>query len=68
MTGPVFSRLTWLCVAFLGIAGFFLVTEHAAHFFGVLPYLLLLASALLHLSSPGRQHPPGLVPESEGAP
>ncbi len=34
---------------FLAIAGFFLVTEHTAHVFGVLPYLLLLACPLLHL-------------------
>ena len=38
-------------IAFLGfaaIAGFFLLTEHTAHVFGVLPYLLLLACPLLH--------------------
>jgi hypothetical protein len=31
------------------IAAFFLVTEHAAHLFGVLPWLLLLACPLMHL-------------------
>jgi hypothetical protein len=41
------SRLVLL--AFLAIGGFFLVTEHAAHLFGILPYLLLLACPLLHL-------------------
>ncbi len=38
--------------AFLGfalIAGYFLLTEHRAHFFSALPYLLLLACPLLHL-------------------
>jgi hypothetical protein len=30
-----------LC-AFLAILGFFLLTEHRAHVFGVLPYLFLL--------------------------
>ncbi len=35
-------------LAFLGIAGFFFVTEHTAHVLGVLPYLLLLACPLLH--------------------
>lgn len=35
-------------VGFLAIGGFFLVTEHAAHAFGVLPYLLLLACPLMH--------------------
>ena len=37
-----------LC-AFLIIAGFFLLTEHTAHVFGALPYLLLLACPLMHL-------------------
>ncbi len=36
------------CV-FLAIAAFFLVTEHSAHLFGILPYLLLLACPLMHL-------------------
>jgi hypothetical protein len=34
---------------FLVIAAFFLLTEHRAHVFGILPYLLLLACPLLHL-------------------
>ncbi len=34
---------------FLLIAGFFLFSEHRAHVFGLLPYLLLLACLLLHL-------------------
>ena len=38
-----------LVIAFLGIAGFFLVTEHTAHVFGILPYVLLLLCPLLHL-------------------
>lgn len=36
-------------LAFLAIAAFFLFTEHQAHLFGFLPYLLLLACPLLHL-------------------
>jgi hypothetical protein len=32
-----------------GIAGFFLLTQHWAHFLGALPYLLLLACPLMHL-------------------
>ena len=36
-------------VAFLAIAGFYLVTEHTAHVFGFLPYALLLLCPLLHL-------------------
>lgn len=33
---------------FLGIIGFFLIIEHRAHLFGVLPYLLLLLCPLMH--------------------
>lgn len=36
-------------VGFLGIAAFFLWTEHRAHLLGVLPYLLLFACPLMHL-------------------
>ena len=31
------------------IAGFYLVTEHTAPLFGVLPFLLILACPLMHL-------------------
>lgn len=41
------SRL--VLFAFLAIGGFFLITEHAAHLFGILPYLLVLLCPLLHL-------------------
>lgn len=37
-----------LC-GFLLIAGFYLLTEHTAHVFGALPFLLLLACPLMHL-------------------
>jgi Protein of unknown function (DUF2933) len=37
-----------LC-GFLLIGGFYLITEHTAHLFGVLPYLLILACPLMHL-------------------
>ena len=50
------SLVTWLrsrtglaLMAFLAIAVFFLATEHTAHFFGVLPFLLLLLCPLLHV-------------------
>jgi hypothetical protein len=53
--GPAPRRSFWsspyglvLC-GFLIIAGFFLLTEHTAHVFGVLPYLFLLACPLMHL-------------------
>lgn len=34
---------------FLLVAGFYLLTEHTAHLFGVLPFLLVLACPLMHL-------------------
>jgi hypothetical protein len=36
-----------LC-GFLAVAAFFLLTEHTAHIFGALPYLLLAACPLMH--------------------
>ena len=36
-------------IGFLAIAAFFLITEHTAHFFGALPWLLLAACPLMHL-------------------
>ena len=55
-TGRNFSVSQWLrsrtgliFLAFLGIAAFFLITEHTAHFFGILPFALLLLCPLLHL-------------------
>jgi hypothetical protein len=36
-------------LGFLAVALFFLLTEHAAHVMGVLPYLLVLACPLMHL-------------------
>ena len=42
------SRSGLVFLAFLGIAAFFIITEHAAHVLGILPYLLLLACPLLH--------------------
>lgn len=43
------SRNALALLGFLVVTGFFLVTEHAAHGFGVLPFLLLLACPFLHL-------------------
>ncbi|MBL8670753.1 MAG: DUF2933 domain-containing protein [Alphaproteobacteria bacterium] len=36
-------------VAFLGVAGYFLWTEHRAHVVQYLPWILLLACPLLHV-------------------
>jgi hypothetical protein len=43
------SRMGLVLIGFLLIAGFYLVTEHAAHVFGFLPYALLLLCPFLHL-------------------
>ena len=43
------SRAGIVLIAFLAIATFYLVTEHTAHFFGLLPYGLLLLCPILHL-------------------
>ena len=43
------SKTGMILLAFLAIAAFFLITEHTAHFFGVLPFALLLLCPLLHL-------------------
>lgn len=47
-------RSSWVLLAFLAIAAFFLVTEHTGHLFGILPYVLLLLCPLLHLFLHGR--------------
>lgn len=36
-------------IGFLLVAAFDLLTEHTAHAFGMLPYLLILACPLMHL-------------------
>jgi len=36
-------------VDFAAAALFYLLSEHQAHFFGVLPWLILLACPLMHL-------------------
>lgn len=43
------TRTTWALIGFLAIAAFFLFTEHRAHLFGILPFLLLLGCPLMHL-------------------
>ncbi len=50
-SGEGFWRSRWnaALIGFALVAGFFLITEHTAHVFGVLPYLLLLACPLMHL-------------------
>ena len=45
----IWSRPNIVLIAFLAIAGFYLITEHQAHVFGYLPFLLLLACVFLHM-------------------
>ena len=53
MGGNSTFRTSAMTVGFLLIAAFFLLTEHRAHLFGVLPYLFLLACPLLHVFGHG---------------
>jgi len=46
---PWRSRGGMALAVFGAIAAFFLLSEHRAHFFGWLPYLLLLACPLMHV-------------------
>ncbi|MBI2227847.1 MAG: DUF2933 domain-containing protein [Deltaproteobacteria bacterium] len=41
------SRAGWVLLGFLAIMGFFLITEHGAHLFGVLPFLLLYHQTIM---------------------
>jgi hypothetical protein len=43
------SRTGLVLLGFVVIAGFFLVTEHTAHVFGALPYLLAGGCLLMHV-------------------
>ena len=47
--GSGWSRSKIVLVAFLAIAGFYLLTEHRAHATAILPFLLLSASLLMHV-------------------
>jgi hypothetical protein len=43
------SRFGLGCVVLAAVAGWFLWTEHRAHVFGALPWLVLLACPLMHV-------------------
>ncbi len=43
------SRTGFALLGFLAIGGFFLFTEHRAHVFGALPFLLVALCPLMHL-------------------
>lgn len=53
-SGWLRSRAGTALLVFLAITAFFLLTEHRAHLYGVLPYLLLLLCPILHLLMHGR--------------
>lgn len=60
------TRTKWAFIAFAAVAAFFLLTEHRAHVFGILPYLLLLACPLLHLFMHGKHGKHGGHGEGDG--
>ncbi len=43
------SRWNLGLIVFIAVAGFYLITEHQAHLFGILPFLIFLACPLMHL-------------------
>ena len=43
------SRAGLACLVFIGVAAFYLLTEHTAHVFGYLPYVLILLCPLMHI-------------------
>jgi hypothetical protein len=47
------SRSAFVLLAFLAMGGVLLVTEHAAHALGLLPFLFILACPLLHIFGHG---------------
>ena len=47
--GNGWPRANIVFLAFLAVAAFYLITEHRAHVFGYLPFLLLLACPFLHM-------------------
>ena len=54
---------------FLLVAGFYLLTEHTAHLWGVLPFLLILACPLMHaFHHHGHGKPPAGPPPDPGGP
>jgi hypothetical protein len=46
---PEKSRFKWVLIAFVLIAGYFLITEHRAHVIEFLPLGLLLGCVFLHV-------------------
>ena len=60
-------RGRWMWWLFAAMALFYLLAEHRAHLFGVLPYLLVLACPLMHRFMHGHHgHKPGHAAEDKG--
>lgn len=49
-------RANIVLIGFLLIGGFYLVTEHRAHLFGILPFLFLPVCLLMHFFMHGHGH------------
>ena len=70
------SRYAIGLLVFGAVAAYFLLSEHRAHFFGALPFLLLLACPLMHMfmhgghgahgGRPGGRHGGGHGDHSDG--
>jgi hypothetical protein len=64
------SRYSIGLIVFGAIAAYLLLSEHRAHFFGALPFLLLLACPLMHIfmhhghGGQGHNHDGRLHPET----
>ena len=63
------GKLPLILVVLAVVLGFYLFTEHRAHLFGILPYLLFLACPLMHLfmhgGHGGHSHHAGARPEDQ---
>jgi len=44
-----FVMRNWGPILIISILGFYLITEHRAHLFGALPWLILLACPFIHI-------------------
>ena len=48
------KTVRWAFWMFAGVGAYYLLTEHRAHLFDYLPYLLLIACPLMHMFGHGR--------------
>jgi hypothetical protein len=60
------SRSAFVLLAFLAMGGVLLVTEHAAHALGLLPFLFILGCPLLHIFGHGGHGDHGAHSQHEG--